>query len=289
METITDPEAIPLKPIRSDGFGIYTDITDLPVSGCPAYLRESMAGVCLSGSAVIQVYETKCRVVPNTIVVLIPWQLASIREVSDDFRMTFFRVSQEMFTDSLSTLWRLTPEFFFYSHKHFVSEPTPGNIHRFRSYCNLLAYRVAYASAVCRRESIMQLLRVLYWDVYTVYVNDPEAKKVNYTRKEELAFRFMRLIIEERSPNADVARYAEKLDVSPKYLTNLIKSISGQSAHDWIVYFTILEIKSLLREASMDLKTIVARVNFPDQSSLSRYFRHYTGMTPSEYRKSIHF
>ena len=87
----------------------------------------------------------------------------------------------------------------------------------------------------------------------------------------------------------DVAYFAQKLGISPKRLTNLIRSISGQSGREWIVYYTILEIKSLLRESSLDIKSIAAKVNFPDQTTLSRYFRHYTGVTPSQYRKNIYF
>lgn len=286
MET----EKKPVAPIANNEFGIFTDIADLPLSEYPSYLNVGIGGVCVSGTASIQVFSTKCRIVPDMVVTLLPWQFVSIKEVSDDFRMTFFKVSQEMFTDSLSSLWRLTPEFFFYMSKHFAPEPLEGNIRRFVNYCDLLVYRMEHVPQNCRRESIMQLLRVYYWDVYAVYVNDPLAEKnLNYTRKEELAFRFMRLIIEGHSPNMNVAYYAEKLGVSPKYLTNLMRSISDHSARDWIVYYTIIEIKALLRESSMDLKTIVSRVNFPDQSSLSRFFRHYTGMSPSQYRKSIHF
>lgn len=273
----------------ADEFGIYTDMADLPISGCPAYLKEGIGGVCLSGEATVQVFNTRIRIKAGVVVGLLPWQLASIKEISDDFRLTFFRVSQAMFTDSLSSLWRLTPEFFFYMHNHFASQPNESIIPRFLNYCDLLAYRMEWAPQNCRRESIMQLLRVFYWDVYVGYLNDPAANAVKCTRKEELAFRFMRLIIERRSPNTDVAYYAGELGVSPKYLTNLVKSISGQSARDWIVYYTILGIKALLRESSMDLKSIAVRVNFPDQSSLCRFFRRYAGMSPSQYRKNIYF
>lgn len=289
MDTV-GMDAISFKSLGEGEFGIFTELADLPVSEYPSYLKEGIGGVCLSGSASIRVFTTQCRILPETVLVLLPWQLVSVKDASDDFRMLFFRVSKNMFTDSLSSLWRLTPEFFFYMHKHFLSDPVAGNIQRFRHFCTLLSSRMEHAPAKCRRESVMQLLRVLYWDVYTCYVNDPLAEKtVKYTRKEELAFRFLRLIIEEHSPNTDVACYAGKLGVSAKYLTTLIKQISGQSAHDWIVEYTILEIKALLRESSMDLKSIAARVNFPDQSSLCRYFRRYAGMSPSQYRKDIFF
>lgn len=135
----------------------------------------------------------------------------------------------------------------------------------------------------------MQLLRVHLWNVYALYVCDPGTPKVKYSRREELAFHFVRLIVEDHTPGRNVAHYATQLSISPKTLTNLIRSISGQSARDWIVYFIILEMKSLLRQSSMDLKSIAARMKFPDQTSMSRFFRRYTGMTPSGYRESIHF
>lgn len=274
---------------EKEEFAISTDMADFPVTECPSYLRDMIGAVCISGSATIQVFNCKSKFMPGMVATLIPWQLVSICDVSDDFQVLFYRASMGMFTDSLSSLWRLTPEFFTYMRSHIASPPDMENIRRFRSFCDLLSYWNEYAPEPCRRESVMQLLRVHLWNVYAIYVCDPQVEKVNYSRKEEVAFNFMRLIIEEHAQDKDVPYYAGKLQMSPKSLTNLIRSISGQSAREWIVYFTILEIKALLRQSSMTLKEIVVRVNFPDQSSLSRYFRHYTGMTPRQYRKMIHF
>lgn len=279
------------KPERKIEFSIHTELADLPLTNCPFYMTEAVGGVCVSGSAVITAFNIRFRIRPDMIIVLLPWQLVSIREISSDFRITFFRLSEEMFTDSLSSMWRLTPDFFFYMSKHVAFEPEEGNIRRFLNYCDLLEYRVNYASKICRRESIMQLLRVFFWDIYTGYICDTDSHslKNHYTRKEELAYRFLHMILEEHSPDKDVPYYAGKLNITPKYLTSLIRSLSGHSARDWIVRYMLLEIKSLLRESSMDLKSITNRLHFPDQSTLSRFFRHYTGMTPSQYRKKIFF
>lgn len=277
------------RPLEPGEFGIYTELDELPVSGCPVYLMKGVGGICLSGTATVQVFGHRFRIVRGMVLALFPWQLASIKEVSDDFGIRFFRISHDMFTDTLSSLWRPRPGFFFYMRTHVASEPREEYVGRFLNFCDLLAYRAENAPAICRRESVMQLLRVFYWDIYAIYLNDPQAEKTAYTHKEELAFRFMQTVVEEHSPNRDVAYFAERLGITPKYLTNLMNEISGQSARDWIVYYTIFEIKALLRESAMDLKTIVARVNFPDQSTLSRFFRRYTGMSPSQYRKNIHF
>lgn len=272
-------------------FSIHTELEALPISGCPAYLQEVIGGVCVSGSAVITVFNRRFTLQQGMVFLLLPWQLASIREISGDFRITFFRTSEEMFTDSLSSLWRVTPDFFFFMGKHIASDPAPDNIRRFLNYCDLLEYRARFVPEEFRRESIMQLLRVFFWDRYIYYVNEPDSynHKFQYTRKEEFAYRFLHMILEDHAPDKDVAYYAGKLGVSPKYLTTLIRSISGHSARDWIVRYMLIEIKSLLRESSMDLKSIAARLRFPDQSTLSRFFRHYTGMTPSQYRKKIFF
>ncbi|EXZ05606.1 helix-turn-helix domain-containing protein [Bacteroides fragilis] len=272
------------------GFGIYTDIADLPMTGCPSYIEEGIGGVCESGTATIVVFDVPFQIVPNVVITLMPWQLVFIKEISEDFRITFFKISKDMFSETLSTLWRPASGFLLYMHKHIVSTPDGELIGRFLAYCNLLVYRMKHTPQNCRQESIMQLLRVYFWDVYTVYINDPQAEKsLKFTRKDEYVYQFVRLIIEDHSPDKDVAYFAQKLGISPKRLTNLIRSISGQSAREWIVYYTILEIKSLLRESSLDIKSIAARVNFPDQTTLSRYFRHYTGVTPSQYRKNIYF
>lgn len=203
--------------------------------------------------------------------------------------MTFFQISQTMFIDTLSGLWRLRPGFFFYMSRHIVSASDESYIQRFLNYCDLLSFWNQNSPQNCRRETVKQFLRTYYWILYAAYLNDPMAEVTQYTHKEEVAFRFMHYIIEEHSPDKDVAYYAQKLDLSPKSLTNLIRSISSQSARDWIVFYTNFKIKSLLRDSSLDIKAIAAGTHFPDHAMLSRYFRRYTGTTPSKYRESFFY
>lgn len=270
-------------------FHIGTDLVDFPVSEHPVYLKVGIGAVCMSGTATVQVFDSRFRIVPGMVLTLLPWQLVSMKNVSEDFRMTFFGISLTMFADTLSGLWRLRPGFFFYMRRHIVSKPQEDHIRRFVNFCDLLAYWNENSPQNCRRETIMQFLRTYYWTIYAIYINDPDEEKTRYTHKEEIAFQFMHYIIEEHSPGKDVAYYAKKLSLSPKSLTNLIRTFSGQSAHDWIVYYTIFEIKALLRDSSLDIKSIAARTNFPDHATLSRYFHRYTGMSPSKYRESFFF
>ena len=101
------------RPLEPGKFGIYTELDELPVSGCPVYLMKGVGGICLSGTATVQVFGHRFRIVRGMVLALFPWQLISIKEVSDDFGIRFFRISHDMFTDTLSSLWRPRPGFFF--------------------------------------------------------------------------------------------------------------------------------------------------------------------------------
>lgn len=274
---------------RDAEFRISDDMALFPATSCPAYLQVGVGGVCRAGHIVIQVLETRFRITPGMVLSLLPWQLVSVREVSDDFRMTYFTLSRTLYMDTLSGLWRLRPGFFFYMSRHIASTADQGNIPRFLNYCDLLTYWHANAPQSCRRETIAQFLRIYYWTLYMVYIDDPSAPKSRYSHKEELAFRFIRLIVEEHSPDKDVAFYAQRLGITSKSLTNLVRALSGESARDWIVYYTLIEIKSLLRDSALDIKSVAIRTRFPDPATLSRFFRRYTGMTPSKYRESFFF
>lgn len=92
-------------------------------------------------------------------------------------------------------------------------------------------------------------------------------------------------MIEFHTVSRDVAFYAEKMGITSKYLTMLMTENCGRSAKDWIVEYTILEIKALLRDSNLEIKEIALRTNFRLNSVMTRFFRDHTGMTPSEYRE----
>lgn len=58
----------------------------------------------------------------------------------------------------------------FYMRRHIASDPNEGYIPRFLNFCALFSYRIEYAPRNCRRESVMQPLRVFYWDIYAKYL-----------------------------------------------------------------------------------------------------------------------
>ena len=104
-------------------------------------------------------------------------------------------------------------------------------------------------------------------------------------RGNQLFERFIALVTEYHSSERGMAFYADKLCLTPKYLSKMIKQATGRSAPDWIDAFVILEAKNMLKYSDKSIKEIVYALHFPNQSVFYKYFKAHTGLTPSEYRK----
>ena len=269
---------------------IYTDISHFPLNGHEAYMKEGFGGVCTSGTAVIEVFSVSHQISANDIVTVLPLQLASIRNISDDFSMTFFKFDKTMFIDIMSGLGRITPDFFFYMRKNFRYHLTDSETQRLLSYCRVLNYRSRSEDPAFRNETILHLLQIYFWDYYVSFLKKANSEKVPLTssNKENIAFKFAMLVAENYRSNREIAFYAAQLCISPAYLTKVIQEMNGQSPHELIADYVIIEIKKLLRDPHIDIKNVAQQTNFASQSSLSRFFRQQTGMSPSEYRRTIH-
>ncbi len=96
--------------------------------------------------------------------------------------------------------------------------------------------------------------------------------------------RFMELVSENHTSERGMAFYADRLGLTPKYLSKLVKQYSGKAAPEWIDSFVILEAKNMLKYTGASIKEIVYKLHFPNPSVFYRFFKTHTGMTPSEYR-----
>lgn len=97
---------------------------------------------------------------------------------------------------------------------------------------------------------------------------------------------FISLVRLHHSQQRTIAFYASKLFISPKYLSHIIKESTGKSAAEWIDQFVIQEAKSLLRFSNKNVQQVAYTLNFPTQSAFGKYFKHLTGMSPTQYQKT---
>lgn len=140
------------------------------------------------------------------------------------------------------------------------------------------------------RESVAALISSIFYLMGAMWTDRLTAAKKHggeevSTRSKIVLEDFLLLVRDYHTKERSLSFYADKLYLTPKYLSKLIKSVSGKSAHEWIDSFVILEAKNLLKYSDMSIKSIVYELNFPNQTTFYRFFKTKTGMTPSEYRK----
>ena len=112
----------------------------------------------------------------------------------------------------------------------------------------------------------------------------PEVEQPDRSRAKEYFTQFTQLLGEHYKRERSVGFYARQLCITPKYLTTLVKRISGRSASEWIDNFVILEAKTLLKYSDMSVQEIAYSLNFPNQSFFGSYFKRNTGVSPSQFR-----
>ena len=106
------------------------------------------------------------------------------------------------------------------------------------------------------------------------------------TRQTELFHRFVALVHEFSSQEREVSFYADKLCISTRYLSTIVRTIAHSTAKEFIDRSVLLEIKMLLQSTDLSVQEIAYRLHFPDQSYLGRYFKKHTGESPTEYRNT---
>ena len=108
-----------------------------------------------------------------------------------------------------------------------------------------------------------------------------------HTRKLTYAQTFLRLVREYHKAERAISFYAEKMFISPKYLSLIIKESTGKSAGEWIDQYVIQEAKNMLRYSGKNVQQISYELNFPNQSSFGKYFKNLTGMSPTAFQNTL--
>ena len=111
-----------------------------------------------------------------------------------------------------------------------------------------------------------------------------ERKKLKISRKEDILWRFLSLLTQHYKENRSVDFYADKLCISPKHLSSVIKQLSHKTAHEIISDVVIMAAKQLLKTTTLSIQEISEELNFANQSFFGKFFKQNTGQSPSSYR-----
>lgn len=136
------------------------------------------------------------------------------------------------------------------------------------------------------RESLILLTRLFFLNLGWFIHQDVFSRDIS-THQSTVMDRFISAVKAGYREHRDVEYYADKMNMTAKYLTTMVKKASGKSALRWIEEYVILDAKTMLASTMDSVQQISYELNFPSQSFFYRYFRRATGMSPSDYRRSV--
>ncbi|MDR0413937.1 MAG: helix-turn-helix domain-containing protein, partial [Prevotellaceae bacterium] len=198
-----------------------------------------------------------------------PSEILQYECVSEDFS-GFVIVLSKQFANSLLTDMRER----FSLRRAFVDNPClPLNRPELKAaldYCSLLKKTRKIEDVSVRREIAKHLTLACYHSM--VYHSHILSGNVRQQKQGVLLDRFIKLMQENFREHRDIGFYADRLCLTPRYLSKIIKENSGAPAGEWIDNYVVLEAKALLKSTNMTVQQISDELNFPSQSFFGKYF-----------------
>lgn len=215
--------------------------------------------------------------------IFFPGQVIESIEASDDFQ-GFGMVTSEAFTDSLN-LPVSFQERLSYKSNHFYSLNQEG-LEAF-SNCYKMVESIMKQEEHPYREEIIRHLFSAYYYGLGYYVHNAQQQKSAMTGQQEICEKFISLVAEHFKEHREIGFYADRLCITNKYLSALLKQETGMTALEWIEKYVVLYAKSCLSSTSMTVQEISNELDFPSQSVFGKYFKRVEGMSPKAYRQSL--
>lgn len=210
--------------------------------------------------------------------------------LSNDCKAKLLCVSAE-YAKNLFMRGNCSWESFVYAKHYPLFYLRPNELQLVRAYYQLFTAKGNSYSFDPSRNNVDCIFQSFFQDLNQLLIHYTKENKQNEksisSRQDELFKQFMILLKENFKHEHTLSFYADRLCVSPKYLSTIVKTASGQSVSKWIDVYLIDEIKSLLRNSNLSIKEIACLLNFPNISFFGKFVKRQTGKSPVTLRKSL--
>ena len=133
-----------------------------------------------------------------------------------------------------------------------------------------------------------EVLRMLY-SIFLLDLQNAQQRAIVHRqipqRVEEIFIGFIRLLPSHFAQHHDIPFYADRLHITPVYLSRVVRQVTGRTVVDYINQMLVMEASFLLRMSPMSITQIADHLHFADTPSFSKFFSRLNGMSPKEYRR----
>lgn len=139
------------------------------------------------------------------------------------------------------------------------------------------------------KRTAMGLVQAIYFQIFMAYRVEarPEDDRPLTANQKRIYRQYVDLVAKHFTAERNISFYADRLCVTPKYLSQVVLLACGYPASDVIDHHVIAEAKMLLRSKQYTVAQISDMLNFTCQSYFGRFFKRITGITPGEYQNQF--
>lgn len=235
------------------------------------------------GSAHVQLEGVDCYINTGRFLMIRPQLKVKLLSASSDFTANLLGFPSTMLHEHTS---RIEPSYFMLMYKKMIWPLSARDRTPVQHFVALFKFAVTEGNKmVYHREMILSLVTSFVYGLYSFTHRYIENN--NYddsSRSRELFKKFIQLINAEYMIQHDVKYYAEKLCISPKYLTQITKRMIGRTPKQIIDEKLIYQASLMLSNNDSSIQEISNKLGFVDQSYFGRFFKRFKHVSPQRYR-----
>lgn len=163
---------------------------------------------------------------------------------------------------------------------------SPEAMQECKDYYGLMRKKIEDETFAYKKEAISGLLQVMFCNIFQALgktLQEPADNKKE-SRQRKIFNRFLASVQQHYTKERNLTFYADKLYITPKYLSQVVFAESGRHAGEWIKDYVILEAKALLNTGEYTVQQISDMLNFANSSFFCKYFRAAAGCSPRKYQ-----
>ena len=245
----------------------------VPTQPFPIKLTFPLVMMCTCGEMALRINLEEVRIERNEILTMVPGTIGEHISMSKDCRVAIMAIPE----DAFPLLLKMENSLKFREHMNRTLK-FHHLIMLYRMMRSAIKLQLPYT-----KEILMNYMEAMTYFSITKFetLADEDAKM---SRGEMLFHQFMDEVRRNYTKERQLGFYADKLCITSKYLSRIVKQYSNRQPSEWIRDYVVLESKALLRQNDLTVQQISDMLNFPNPSFFGKYFKAVVGCSPRQYQ-----
>ena len=250
----------------------------------PQVLTYGAILICRKGRATLSVNYKDWEMFEGAVITVFPNDVVELKEVKNELEFEVLKYNPSLLREASLQLEQTV-----YSSLRAdrCRQDTPVVTNIINNIFSLLKVYFDQSECTCISQLVLCQLKAFFIGFHEYLQRNPQYRPddVKSSRVRELFNHFMVLLERDYKQSRDVNYYANLMNITSKYLTNIVRQVTGHTPKTIIDQYVILQLKMQLKRSGQSIKEMAWEYHFTDVSFFCRYFKKHTGLTPQQVKK----